>query len=102
MRKSQPNQSHDGTADFLIRRGVRARSIDVRPQDSNVPEEATNTTSRPAARLVSRPQLLSTRQRLDIVTAAKPVARAKLGGWMPVRGAKVVAACRAGVHGCRK
>ena len=54
------------TADFLIRQGIRARSIEVRPQASNAPEEAIKTASRLAARLASRPQLLSTRQRLDI------------------------------------
>src|SRR3954465_7040793 len=66
IRKSQSNQPHDGTADFFIRRWIRARLIEVRPQTSNVPEEATKTASRLTARLVSRPQLLSTRQRLDI------------------------------------
>ena len=51
---------------FLNQTGIRARSIDVRPQASNVPEEAIKPASRLAARLVSRPQLLTTRQRLDI------------------------------------
>src|SRR3954463_15851315 len=46
MRKSQSIQSNDGTTDFFIRRGIRAGSIDVRPQASNVPEEATKTASR--------------------------------------------------------
>jgi len=66
MRKSQSTQQHDETADFLIRQGIRARSTDVRPQASNVPEEATKMDARLAVRLVSRPQLLSTRQRLDM------------------------------------
>src|SRR5215212_5879330 len=40
--------------------------VQGRTGPSSVPEEATKTDSRLAVRLVSRPQLLSTRQRLEI------------------------------------
>ena len=46
VRKVQSNQTYGGASGFLIRRGIRARSIGVRPQDSNVQEEVTKTTLR--------------------------------------------------------